>query len=368
MEPNAEIVRQQVAMKLPHEKQERLHALLDNELEGADHDAAIADRNTPEGTEYFEAMETVKGFITDTLPPTDIKDLVMARLPDGEVHEMPTRRWLWIAASLAVAVGLSFAAFTVWPNPQPPVVTLGQSDKRSPEPSNTPVADHSHVKPKDPTDGGMGMGTGGATPDNLSRPRFDVHEYLASRRNLPALPQPTGHTPKVLRLERGVAQPITLNVEANRYSNEPIDQQYNDILMVASQHAEAKIKEGITRDISGGRDFTQLDCVEVEIEESRVVNLLASLERLVREQNIGDLKLPDEFSDQVASERHAIAQRVSRQMGSDEIAEGEVLDVSAYRPLGYAPESLQELGRTSRGSDTDSAPPETRLRVQIRVR
>lgn len=131
-----------------------------------------------------------------------------------------------------------------------------------------------------------------------------------------------------------------ISINASRRAS--ISALYTDILSVASLHGEAELKA--TRANYGvasvGADFTLYRGVEVAIEEERVPELLAALERLIWAQGLGRVVVPGHMRRLVASELRYVD---ALQDIAEALADGEQPHTS-------------DLERLRRGTDVENAP------------
>lgn len=182
-----------------------------------------------------------------------------------------------------------------------------------------------------------------------------------------------GKAAPVLRLDRGVDQPLELSLDLNRHREASALQVYNDILIVSSLYGDARLQDGAPElEEFAGRDFSAFDGVEVELESGQVPQLLAALDRMNADQAYGRIIVPADLRRSIKRTTLAVAeiQKLSRDAenadnGAQTRQPGPKVEdgARAYLPPEVQREMLRRdeesepgerhlLGSTKRGPDT----------------
>jgi negative regulator of sigma E activity len=358
-------------MPLNPDQKELLSAYLDHEAEPAEIALAMALLERPEAQAYLNDLRRVAGHVRDhggAGAPADFRQRVMANL-DGDfdsisrptsnqlpVEFAPQASWrmplMAAAAAVIVAVGVLFSGVLSYDAP-PQTETAASAGKQTPAPvlppSHQPVgapsedpAAHTddakeHGKPHpgkggndkpqpQPKDKG-GAKTGGTT-DGKGGPRGgdsvkeDAEDALAR-------PQ--------LSFDDAATE---ISVQFNRRAS--VTSVYTEILSTSSLYGTASLRTSRVNyaTASAGADFTQYHGVEVEIDEERIPELLAALERLTHEQGMGAVVVPGHL-------RRAVAGNL-RYLDA-------LMDVAEALAKGETPDA-RELERTRSPADLQDTP------------
>jgi hypothetical protein len=183
----------------------------------------------------------------------------------------------------------------------------------------------------------------------------------------------------VLRLDRGHDQPLELSLHLDRERAAHNSQVYNDMLIVSNLYGEAELKEGPATTEFSGRDFSEFDGIEVEIEEARLPDLIAALERLSVDQNYGQVVVPHDLGQVIDSSRIQV-DKLLRTADPDLPLDS----ARAYLPSDLLHERMRnelsgdDLKRLGRMEDPNSAPsgmagspesqPDRKLKLLLRLR
>ena len=147
------------------------------------------------------------------------------------------------------------------------------------------------------------MGTPNAPPTPPSDPAQPAEgKFLPQNER-----QDAGKARAILRLDRG-NQPIEISVNMNRQRSASTLQVYNDMLIVSCLYGDATLRD-IDRDLDDrnesardsiehdftGRDFSDFDGLEVEVNADEVTELLAALNRMTNDQGYGNIVLPGDL-------------------------------------------------------------------------
>ncbi|MCC6573544.1 MAG: hypothetical protein IT462_07115 [Planctomycetes bacterium] len=270
---------------LSAEHRELLSAFADGELGRADSALAGNLLRRADAREYLQGLLSLRALIRKYARvdvPADFAAVVVAALapagqsPAAAVHQLPVRvlnLWLALAAALVVAAGLFIGSATFAPTPNAPVETLGRL---------RPVA----TEAKPPT----------VPPIAPPGPPREAPSLAPS----PADPNANVAISPVLRLDTAT---IEVCLVVNRRSDAPSLQIFNDVLRVGALYGEAVLStqdqdehDYRSADAKDGSHITSSafgnDCVEVEIDESKVAQFLESLGKLSAAQEYGRLSVP----------------------------------------------------------------------------
>lgn len=105
----------------------------------------------------------------------------------------------------------------------------------------------------------------------------------------------------VFRLAEAARAGTEVNLVMNRDASAL--QVYTDMLRVSRMYGEARLQQAddhnedraVETKEKAGNDFTDYEGIEIEVPEDQVDELLAALDRLSSEQNLGELVVPGEF-------------------------------------------------------------------------
>jgi hypothetical protein len=324
-------------MTLSPEQQELLSAYLDGEVSAAEAALAKALLERPEALAYLEQLRTVSARVREhgaARAPADFKQSVQAHL-EGDydsisrptsnqrpIQQLPTAGWrmplMAAAAAIIVAVGILFTGVltNVSDAPKPGDVAYDSKANRNTAAAgkeNTETAlrndKGSRPQPAPPTKGpdlpdpakespqpgestektpGTG-GTGGSDygkGDDHTRDSQDAHEEVQS-----------------ISFDDAVTE---ISVWSNR--NTPVSQTYTEILSASSLYGTASLRASrVNYSVASvGMDFTDYRGVEVELEEARVPELLAALQRLAIEHGMGSVVVPGYLRRNVAGQLNQV--------------------------------------------------------------
>jgi hypothetical protein len=131
-----------------------------------------------------------------------------------------------------------------------------------------------------------------------------------------------------------------ISVQFNRAAS--VTSVYTEILSVSSLYGAASLQTSHVRYgvASVGADFTQYHGVEVELDEERIPELLAALERLTHEQGMGAMVVPGHLRRSVAGQMRYV---------------DALMDVAESLAKGEAPDA-KELERTRASAQAEDAP------------
>jgi hypothetical protein len=326
-------------MTLSPEQQELLSAYLDGEVSTAEAALAKALLERPEASAYLEQMRSVSARVREhggAHAPADFRQSVQAHL-EGDydsisrptsnqrpIQQLPSASWrmplMAAAAAIIVAVGILFTGVLTNVNDTPrpgevadepgaarnrevtgkelPEPTLKTNTDGNPLPTPPPKGpEHSDPEKKQPRPGegtektpGTG-GTGGdrgddTKTDHPNKDAQDAHEEVQS-----------------VSFDNAVTE---ISVWSSR--NTPVSQTYTEILSASSLYGTASLRASrVNYSVASvGTDFTDYRGVEIELEEARVPELLAALQRLAIEHGMGSVVVPGYLRRSVAGQLNQV--------------------------------------------------------------
>jgi len=327
-------------MNLSPEQQELLGAYMDDELSAPERALAKALLEREEARRYLNEISRVKAALAKHLPapaPSDFRAGVLAALEgDFDSISRPTGQrqpaagqvltgfnwktpFMAVAAAVIVAVGLLFGGVLFDPAPHQgpdsrfsPVALEATGDSptsRKKEFSDALGTEGKHPPEHSPAEPGSSGGTTPKSPDNKSEsgkgiPGTDKHpappptndgndgktkgsdnNYERDRRN--------GEIVQHL-FDADELNATEISLCYNRASSATLTQLYTELLSVSSLYGRASIEANAVayNVVNVGTDFTLYRGVSIEIDEARIPELLAALERLSAGNNFGRVVLP----------------------------------------------------------------------------
>lgn len=384
-------------MPLTPEQQELLSAYSDGEVNAAERALAGALLERPEARAYLEQLRALASRLREhgaAKAPIDLRQAVMANLEgdfdsisrptsnqdsggaglpvrsqgdydsisrptSNQVSFAPQASWRMplfaAAAAILVAAGVLFSGVMSYQPPAPPEVGMSPSgSKRTPSPATLPEsagkpAEMPPPKPENPATGGGGSSPAedaskGSKPDEKVGKNKDRNHREPDRSPSDKGPgteddesdDGAAYVGETSFVESATEISICIRRDAS------VTGLYTEILSIGSLHGEAKLQ--VTRAAysvaSVGTDFTLYQGVEVCLEEERVPEFLAALERLTVGQGLGRVALPGYLRRSVAGELRYVD---ALQDVAEAIASGET-----PRP--------EDLERTRHGVDEENAP------------
>jgi negative regulator of sigma E activity len=380
-------------MILTPEQQELLSAYLDGEVSAAEAALAKALLERSEARVYFDQLRAISERIREhgaAKAPADFKQGVLAHLEgdyDGvsrptsnqrPVQQMPAIGWrmplMAAAAAVIVAVGVLASGVMFRQDAPPP----GVADVRQHQPGAASEVSQEPMRLKKDTDAPSHEGTPESRPqpappkepekskgaedkvrgtdgkdDRKTGHQSDAHEWAAS-----------------ISFEDAATE---ISVSCNRQTS--ITQLYTEILSASSLYGEANLRASrVNYSVASvGADFTSYQGVEISVEEARVPELLAALERLAVDHGMGQVVVPGHLRRSVASQLRYVD---ALQDVADALARGEspspedlafenykkasrAADPNARRADGILPPQAQRevvgrLGKAELGTEADS--------------
>lgn len=341
-------------MTLSPEQQELLSAFLDGEVNNAERALAKALLEREEARAYLESLRAIATRVREhgaARAPGDFRQQVLAHL-EGDfdsisrptsnqrpMQQLPQAGWrmplMAAAAAVVVAAGILFTgALTNVSEVEAPgrvgkVNTRNTEDSHgaadfkktggseTPPPIPAPPAEpgHSRGPRPQPTKGpGEGGTDDGGDEANKSNAR-DMQEQ-----------------PQSLSFEDEATE---ISVWADRRVS--VTRLYTEMLSTSSLYGSARLRASrVSYSVASvGTDFTEYRGIEIEVDEARVPELLAALERLAVEHGMGSVVVPGYLRRSVAGQL--------RQVDA-------LQDVAQALARGETP-SAKELARTRRSED-----------------
>jgi hypothetical protein len=287
-------------------QQRLLHAWVDGECTEAESRTAVDLLTRPEASEYVSELKRLRELVArhaGIYAPAGLLERVREALRREVRQGSVVQLFAWRVAGLAAAAALVIAAgIVVAPMLTQPTVEPSQiAGQPQPLISGAPVPDvaddlaediikEEHAKVTDP------------------RPMPPADEVAAGL---------TGRASNVLRLDRGVDQPLEISVHMDRASDARNLQVYNDLLIVSCLYGDAELKDGAVSSDLPGRDFSEYEGVAVEVEADRVPELIAALDRLAADQQYGEVVVPGDLRESSASSTRSVKEMQGLAWGRD---------------------------------------------------
>jgi hypothetical protein len=335
-------------MALTIEQMELLHAWVDGETTTAETElAAQLVQRDQAARIYTDELKRLKSLIlthAGVPAPDGLYERVCAALKNefaAPLIRLPRHSWrLAIAAAAAVlVVSLAFVYSPGGTTTDQPAAS-DIADR-----SSDPADSRTQTGPGRDVDAGLGggesheqstkEGKNSGPEENSESPKGNTPPPESSS---PAIKPEPGSTRQadesrsVLSLDRGIDQPFELSVNMNRNRQASVLQVYNDVLIVSSMYGAASITDNESIEEArvenaeaavvnaeedfAGTDFSNFDCVEVELDAEQVPQLLAALARLTLEQDYGDVIVPADLRKSIKTTSDAVdeLQDISREL------------------------------------------------------
>ena len=301
-------------MTLTVEQQELLHAFVDCEVSNAE--AQIAEElisNSDEAREYANELKRLRALVAEhgcVAAPDGLRNRICTALraecgQQAPIHQLPVVNWrtmvMAIAAAVVVSLGLIFAPSLMNESQGGSEIAESGTNEHA---ATTMVVDDEILKFGSSQPGDVDAGD---QRDNPPTPPSDPAEPAEGKFLPQNERQDAGRDRAVLRLDRD-NQPIEISVNMNRQRSASTLQVYNDMLIVSCLYGDATLRD-IDRDLDDrnesardsiehdftGRDFSDFDGLEVEVNADEVTELLAALNRMTNDQGYGNIVLPGDL-------------------------------------------------------------------------
>lgn len=315
-------------MTLTVEQQELLHAFVDCEVTEAE--AQIANElieKSAEARNYAAELQRLRTLVEThgcVSAPAGLQDRICQALRtecerQAPIHQLPVVNWRTVlmasAAAVVVSLGLIFAPSVMNESHGGGEVAEATTNGQASAQPIVEREDQAYEEDELFTFGSSAAGETDSPNDSMPGNWHDGMPTPPSDPNEPtenAIPKQDGRinespTRAVLRLDRD-NQPIEISVNMNRQRSASTLQVYNDMLIVSCLYGDAKLRdidrESQDRSESGrsiaehdftGRDFTDFDGLEVEVNADEVTELLAALNRMTNDQGYGNIVLPGDL-------------------------------------------------------------------------
>ncbi|MCA8913145.1 MAG: hypothetical protein KDB82_15700 [Planctomycetes bacterium] len=310
-------------MTLTSEQQELLHAWVDGETTAAEGEAVkqLLAESEP-ARDYTAELKRLRKLLATyggVQAPRGLRARVCEALKlecEAPVHQLPLINWRTLGLAVAAAVVVSIA-LVFGPSLTTDDNTAGTGEIATHEtetgdrldPGSLPFESklgkqtETHqdddVKRSDrfwAKDAGPNDSENGAAPKNTLPPEREEMEdgYDSPNKNS------EGATRSTLSLDRTTGQPVEISVNLNRKRDASTLQVYNDMLMVSCLYGDAQLRDAAEpqpadkelNDEFDGRDFSEFDGLEVEVEADELPALLAALNRMADDQGYGNVVAP----------------------------------------------------------------------------
>ncbi|MCA8918206.1 MAG: hypothetical protein KDB32_03945 [Planctomycetes bacterium] len=301
-------------MTLTVEQQELLHAFVDCEVSNAE--AQIAEElisKSDEAREYADELKRLRALVAEhgcVAAPDGLRNRICTALraecrQQAPIHQLPVVNWrtmvMAIAAAVVVSLGLIFAPSLMNESQGGSEIAESGTNENA---ATTMVVDDEILKFGSSQPGDVDAGD---QRDNPQTPPSDPAEPAEGKFLPQNERQDAGRARAVLRLDRD-NQPIEISVNMNRERSASTLQVYNDMLIVSCLYGDATLRD-IDRDLDDrnesardsiehdftGRDFSDFDGLEVEVNADEVTELLAALNRMTNDQGYGNIVLPGDL-------------------------------------------------------------------------
>ena len=301
-------------MTLTVEQQELLHAFVDCEVSNAE--AQIANElisKSDEAREYADELKRLRALVAEhgcVAAPDGLRNRICTALraecgQQAPIHQLPVVNWrtmvMAIAAAVVVSLGLIFAPSLMNESQGGSEIAESGTNEHA---ATTMVVDDEILKFGSSQPGDVDAGD---QRDNPPTPPSDPAEPAEGKFLPQNERQDAGRDRAVLRLDRD-NQPIEISVNMNRQRSASTLQVYNDMLIVSCLYGDATLRD-IDRDLDDrnesardsiehdftGRDFSDFDGLEVEVNADEVTELLAALNRMTNDQGYGNIVLPGDL-------------------------------------------------------------------------
>ena len=301
-------------MTLTVEQQELLHAFVDCEVSNAE--AQIANElisKSDEAREYADELKRLRALVAEhgcVAAPDGLRNRICTALraecrQQAPIHQLPVVNWrtmvMAIAAAVVVSLGLIFAPSLMNESQGGSEIAESGTNENA---ATTMVVDDEILKFGSSQPGDVDAGD---QRDNPPTPPSDPAEPAEGKFLPQNERQDAGRARAVLRLDRD-NQPIEISVNMNRERSASTLQVYNDMLIVSCLYGDATLRD-IDRDLDDrnesardsiehdftGRDFSDFDGLEVEVNADEVTELLAALNRMTNDQGYGNIVLPGDL-------------------------------------------------------------------------
>ena len=301
-------------MTLTVEQQELLHAFVDCEVSNAE--AQIAEElisKSDEAREYADELKRLRALVAEhgcVAAPDGLRNRICTALraecrQQAPIHQLPVVNWrtmvMAIAAAVVVSLGLIFAPSLMNESQGGSEIAESGTNENA---ATTMVVDDEILKFGSSQPGDVDAGD---QRDNPPTPPSDPAEPAEGKFLPQNERQDAGRARAVLRLDRD-NQPIEISVNMNRQRSASTLQVYNDMLIVSCLYGDATLRD-IDRDLDDrnesardsiehdftGRDFSDFDGLEVEVNADEVTELLAALNRMTNDQGYGNIVLPGDL-------------------------------------------------------------------------
>ncbi|MEZ5991403.1 MAG: hypothetical protein R3E76_03525 [Planctomycetota bacterium] len=301
-------------MTLTVEQQELLHAFVDCEASTAE--AQIANElisKSDEAREYADELKRLRALVAEhgcVAAPDGLRNRICTALraecgQQAPIHQLPVVNWrtmvMAIAAAVVVSLGLIFAPSLMNESQGGSEIAESGTNEHA---ATTMVVDDEILKFGSSQPGDVDAGD---QRDNPQTPPSDPAEPAEGKFLPQNERQDAGRARAVLRLDRD-NQPIEISVNMNRQRSASTLQVYNDMLIVSCLYGDATLRD-IDRDLDDrnesardsiehdftGRDFSDFDGLEVEVNADEVTELLAALNRMTNDQGYGNIVLPGDL-------------------------------------------------------------------------
>lgn len=374
-------------MQLNPEQQELLGAYFDGEAGPSEIALAKALLERPEAQAYLADLQRVSQLVrthAGATAPVNFSRSVQANL-DGDfdsisrptsnqrpVEFSPQASWrmplMAAAAAVFVAAGVLFSGVLNYSAPtqtdsgasigQGPKSRATSDDARTVLPPSAPAAD---TKRDDKGPEKTSPGANEPTPQPTQDDRVDKGSHSSGKTPGHGGGRGPDESPHDDDQKAASVQSISfddaateISVQFNRRAS--VTSVYTEILSISSLYGAANLRAsrvnyGVA---SVGADFTQFHGVEVELDEERIPELLAALERLTHEQGMGAMVVPGHLRRSVAGQMRYVdaLMDVAEALSKGETPDARELERTRARAEAYDAPALENYRKPLRADDT----------------